>query len=524
MQTQTYDWTGEFNKMMVNSLITTFGLDPMLFDDKRGGNVTTLHNVRSEGLVAGEHHRELIANKPEYDAHAAHNVKEFLDAKAELKVLRKSGVEIQDAYSDQILNNSRTDLDHIVSAKAIDADPARIISGLNVGELAAIEENLTPTSASINRSKGADSADEFEKRIKRDQKVRDKFRASIAGRTDLSKEEQQTLNLYDQQEMIDFDKMRELEAKANNARQRKEDDAYYASVDFAKHTIKDAGISGVKNGTKLVLGTLFTELWFELKTGIPEIYKKHSGHFVLVNFMSDVRDLLDKCWERIMVKMAEVPALFMNGLFSGVITSVTTTVVNKATTTVKLFGRFFRTIFDAIIASIKMIVFPPAGMKASERAQGVVNILSVAIAGCVGITVNGAVNASYTGPFAEEVGLFLGMLATGIVTITCGYFINHSPTVQKFWNFFNHFKSTEAQTLEHTNMLNEKLNKLFEDIAEVEMGLDTEELSQFVSSLRGSSTESDRTQVLKVQIEKMGIDSPFIPGDIESIDSWLATL
>lgn len=37
--TKDFDWLGEVNKTVTHSLITTFGLDFLLLEDKKGGDV-----------------------------------------------------------------------------------------------------------------------------------------------------------------------------------------------------------------------------------------------------------------------------------------------------------------------------------------------------------------------------------------------------------------------------------------------------------------------------------------------------
>ena len=46
-----FNWAQELEKTVVRSLTTTFGLDFLLFEDKRGGDVNTVHNVR-QGIYA----------------------------------------------------------------------------------------------------------------------------------------------------------------------------------------------------------------------------------------------------------------------------------------------------------------------------------------------------------------------------------------------------------------------------------------------------------------------------------------
>ena len=41
-----FDWALELEKTVIKSLTTSFGLDFLLFKDKIGGNVDTVHKVR----------------------------------------------------------------------------------------------------------------------------------------------------------------------------------------------------------------------------------------------------------------------------------------------------------------------------------------------------------------------------------------------------------------------------------------------------------------------------------------------
>ena len=44
--TQNFQLVDELNKTITKSLVTTFGLDFLLFEDKKGGDVATIHNAR----------------------------------------------------------------------------------------------------------------------------------------------------------------------------------------------------------------------------------------------------------------------------------------------------------------------------------------------------------------------------------------------------------------------------------------------------------------------------------------------
>jgi hypothetical protein len=67
-----YPWTEELEKTVVNSLVTSFGLDFILFKDQKGGDVNTIHNVR-QGTWATEQEKNKYDNRDEYNGDAYHS-------------------------------------------------------------------------------------------------------------------------------------------------------------------------------------------------------------------------------------------------------------------------------------------------------------------------------------------------------------------------------------------------------------------------------------------------------------------
>ncbi|MCS0976199.1 cobalamin adenosyltransferase, partial [Escherichia sp. E4930] len=57
MNVEKFDWTEELHQTMVKSLVTSFGLDFLLLNDRKGGDVDTIHNVRN-GIYATEAERQ----------------------------------------------------------------------------------------------------------------------------------------------------------------------------------------------------------------------------------------------------------------------------------------------------------------------------------------------------------------------------------------------------------------------------------------------------------------------------------
>lgn len=62
----TFPWTEQLEKTVVSSLCTSFGLDFLLFKDKLGGDVDTVHNVRG-GVYATQEEQDRYTERDAYD-------------------------------------------------------------------------------------------------------------------------------------------------------------------------------------------------------------------------------------------------------------------------------------------------------------------------------------------------------------------------------------------------------------------------------------------------------------------------
>lgn len=151
--TEQFDWLGELEKTTFKSLVTTFGLDFLLVQDKQGGDVDTIHNVRN-GIWATDKEKQVYENREKYDSHAYHSDKNYIARGKKDKQLQKDGV-LADNYTGEILKDEKgiRHLDHIISAKEIHDDAGRVLAGLDGVELANMDSNLQSTYWAINNAK-----------------------------------------------------------------------------------------------------------------------------------------------------------------------------------------------------------------------------------------------------------------------------------------------------------------------------------------------------------------------------------
>ena len=235
----------QYERVVIQSLITSFGLD-FLVRDQHGGDVDTIHNVRQIGKdeqmkYKNKRNEEAYNNRGDYNSKIYHSHPNYIKTNAKYSTQRKEGTLI-DGYTGEKLDPKIShDLDHIVSAKEIHEDRGRVLSGLKGEDLANDPEtNLTPTNYHTNRSKKQKSMDEY-----------------LEKKGSEYTEEQQ-------------ERMREKDRAARKAYNAKINQAYYTSPAFFKDTAKAAGKVGVAMGLRQVLGLVFSEIWFVVRDEIKQ--------------------------------------------------------------------------------------------------------------------------------------------------------------------------------------------------------------------------------------------------------------
>ncbi len=146
----------QYERVLVESLITAFGLDAFLQRyDQIGGDVDTIHNVRQIGkdgsqmTYKNEGNMAAYELRGDYDSHSYHSHSEYIRINRGVSEQKKAGT-LVDAYTgERIAPNGRTDLDHIISAKEIHDDRGRVLAGLSGEDLANTETNLRACSVSF---------------------------------------------------------------------------------------------------------------------------------------------------------------------------------------------------------------------------------------------------------------------------------------------------------------------------------------------------------------------------------------
>lgn len=538
-QAADFQWMAELEKTVVSSLATSFGLDFLLFEDKLGGNVDTIHNVR-QGVWATKEAKDNYVNRGGYDSTAYHSDKNFKNKGMEDKAKLLEG-KLHDSYRGKKMKRSevhKRDLDHVISGKEIHDDPGRVLAGAKGEELANQSSNLQSTHRSINRSKNAKPikqwVDELPQRIDLcEQKIQqDKERLSSMPRdTQESKHKARELeaSIRSQEEKleefksVDVEGMLKRDAEARAHYEREINLKYYMGSEFIKNSGLDAATAGLKMGLRQVVGLVLAEIWFEFKERAPDILKKHKINFSFRMFVDDISNTFIGIWQRVKKRFSDFLKDFNDGVLAGALSSATTTLFNIFFTTQTLVIKLIRESWSYIVKALKLLIFNPDKLSLGELCKAIIGISNLAVSTVLGVYVYSALTPLLSFPLGAELASFLSALTTGVLTVSLNYFILFSPIAQKIWKWVDSAEPYQGE-LKQFQEINKELDRYLIELSSLEFNFDIDELHSFKTALTSVNSEIEKSIILQAEIERRNIDLPFQIGDSESTKGWLKNL
>lgn len=534
-----YPWADEFEKTVINSLATSFGLDFLLFKDKDGGNIDTVHNVR-KGVWATDQERQRYEQRRDYkevkgDYHSHSN---YVETGRQDKALQQDG-KLHDPYRNRVMGrDEQRNLDHVISAKEIHDDAGRVLAGLDGVELANHDSNLQTTLETINKSKKQTPIDEYLVKLSNlidDHEIkltRDQQRLASMPRDtpeqqhkahELEDEIRKNREKIEKLKTIDPNEMRKRDAAARAPYNQKIEHKYYTSSKFLKQAVTASGLAGLKMGTRQMLGLVLAEVWFELREQIPIIFEKTKKNFDFGKFLEGIKETLQGIWRRIQARFQDFLVGFKDGVFSGVLASATTTLFNIFATTQKAAIKIIREMWGQLVKALKLMIFNPDQLSFVDLCKAVVSILSVGVATVAGSMTHTQLLPLCSFPFGSELAAFIGALVTGVITLGLNYFLIHSNVAQKLWAFVESIMP-HADAVKKFQAINAELDRYLMELSRLEFNLDTDELEGFSQNLTTCNDEMQRSMLLKGEVTKRGIELPYEMGNSASTRKWLASL
>lgn len=534
---QEYPWIEELEKTVVNSLTTTFGLDFLLFKDKVGGEVDTIHNVR-QGIYASEYEKDRYKNKESYNSDSYHSHKNYINkGKADKELLTEGG--LYDEYRGGYFKwNEDRDLDHIISAYEIDNDPGRMLAEINGVALANDSSNLQSTASSINRAKKESSIPDFIKKkdylienrkktlSNNQKKLKEMPNATANDKHEIKKIESKIKNdksYIEKMESIDPRKMLEKDQVARQKYNNEINKQYYYSAKFAGNTALTSMSSGLRMGCRQMLGLMMAEVWFELRENIPSMLKKQSKDFSFGVFLDDIKESIKGIWNRIKIRFKDFLASFKDGAIAGFFSNLSTVLINIFLTTSKLAIKFIREAWNSLVSIIKLMVFNPDNLSFIEICQAITKVLNLASSTIVGTMVYAQLAPICTFPFGSELAAFLSALATGLTTLGLNYVLLYSNFAKKLWAWFEE-RMPYISDIKKYQAINQELDRYLEEWKNLDFNIDSDSLLQFTIDLSFITDEGVKGSLLSAKIKESNIEMPYNPDSEDDFRNFLKNI
>lgn len=382
-------------QQVLSQIIGPFGLSMAMFEDRNGGNVTTLHNFeRAEADYIAEKDKSSHAKSLEDYQRKEYESRDFTQKSQRL---RAEGV---DGYTGKQTDAADMDLDHVTSLKTLSKNK-KVHLALETGNgvekvvtMANADDNLVTTHKSINRSKGAGELDTFA------EKNGERF---------------------------------ELDAELVAEAQKRSDEHISKTLNSALmkkqgiELLQTGGKQALQMGMRQALGLLLTELvnglFNELKVLIQHGIKLGKALF------EDIRQRLMRVITSVVKKIPDAVGQMFQGGVSGFMSNLLTFLLNNFLSTAKRFVTMIREGLLGLFRAFKMIFFPPQHLTAQQALQEGLKILSTVIVTSVGTLLSESIatfmaTVPFLKPFADVLSPVLIGIATGLVSAFLAYQID----------------------------------------------------------------------------------------------------
>ncbi|SOE64468.1 hypothetical protein SAMN05446935_2473 [Burkholderia sp. YR290] len=376
----------------LQQIIGPFGLTPAMFDDKTGGNVTTLHNFE-KGVTATQE------DAAAYDAWQ-HKQSNPIDRTAydmalpgKRKKMFQQDEPIISAYTgDELPRDGRMHLDHVNSVKSIETDSSAnlFMSDAERVEMANAPANLVPAEQAINQSmqdKDKQAWANSERKKTPGQTNAESFGVDM----ELLEKTQQTA-----------DRHRKIETLKAQARKQ--------GAELASTCASEAG----KNALRQAMGVLLHEFVNSSYVEVAAIVRSPAP---TENLVDRIVDALKRTLKRVTAKLEHAFDALVSGGVQGVVSNLLTFIINNIVTTSAKIVTVIREGIKGLWRAIKIIFFPPKGLSTMEAAREATKIIAGVIATSVGLVFEQSVKGFLLSiPFLAPLAAYVAPVITGIVT------------------------------------------------------------------------------------------------------------
>ena len=397
----------EYRRVILHSIITSFGLD-FVVRDQDGGDVDTILSVRKTEQYKNPQNAVAYKDRGVYDKDAYHHnvVYDSIVRKA-----KNSHEFMDDAYvpghriyygkASALGTEKKANLDHVISAKEVHDDRGRVLADLDGVVLANTPSNLQFTNQQLNDSMGDKSIEEY-----------------IRWREDKG----------DPLPDAVITQMREKDSAARKEYDRRINEAYYTSERFFRDAGAAAAKRGIEMGLRQALGFVFIEIWCacedEIKALLPGIEFVDCARAVVRGIQKGI--------ENTKTKYKELFAQLEQGFTAGALASLTTTLINAFVLTDKKTIRYIRQGYVTVVQVGNILLLNPDDLLLGDQLKAATVSLTTGASIIAGTAVGNAISETPIGQ-NKEVGAvvqnFCSALVSGLISCTLLIMIDRSAFI-----------------------------------------------------------------------------------------------
>ena len=428
----------EYERVVLHSIISTFGLDGFIRDTK-GGDVDTVKTVQESGQYKNSRWEKKYSERGDYDTKAYHNDPAYRDITAKArKEFNESGTTVPDAYiqgKNLVFSSAkgvgpwrRASLDHVIAAHEIHDDPVRILSDIDPVSLANDPDNLRFTCMSLNSKMGDMSIAEF---LDWCDKNPDKVKWDGVPNATIPDDVKKRL--------LEEDK-RSREHYYNTIEK-----SYYTSQVFYQDILKSAASRGAEMGARQAAGFLFVELWLSCKEELSNlgagIDVKSCVHAIICG--------IKKGAENATTKYSTLFRVFGEGFVSGMLANFTTTLCNCFSVTNQNTVRYIRLGFAPVIQAGSVLLINPDDLFLGDQIKNATVLLATGASVITGSIIGDQIAKT---PIAQipQVGnlivQFISVLVSGLLSCTMLLLLDRSKLINLLIIKMNQYASEEYRT------------------------------------------------------------------------------
>lgn len=405
---------------VLKQIIGPFGLNKVMFNDKDGGNVTTLHNFE-QGIVATDDDQDRLdewQTAQQSLNRAPHDVLKNQVKKEKYQQMNE-GDHVVDGYTgkklgtkinNKIDKNGSIHADHLESVSQIEKDSKNHLfaKGNSSQERqddrvrkSGDKRNIVLTDGGLNCSKSDKDLMDFA-----DSKVSKKH-AKETGNPNMTNKE-----------YYDMDKER-ITTKHKIAKKFMKQEQFVNQITKQGQELLQTGWQEAKvNALRQAMGLVLHEL---VNSSYVEVKRIAKDPDLKENFVDNIILAMKNTINKIINKSEHIFKSIISGGIQGFISNLLTFIINNIITTSKKIGSIIREGLKGLWKAIKLITNPPDGMSGIEIARQATKIITVVITTSLGLFFeksieNFIVSIPIFAPLAPIISPAVTALLTGIMT------------------------------------------------------------------------------------------------------------